>query len=82
MAKMTQRDLVVKYIQDFGSISSFQAYADLGITQLGARIFELKERGYAFSKERRKTKNRYGKATHYDVYRIIINGEQKEAVSQ
>jgi len=68
--KITQRDMVLKYIQDFGSISSWEAYQELGITQLGTRIFELKARGYVFEKERVNTKNRYGKATHFDRYRL------------
>lgn len=68
--KSTQRDKVLKYIQDFGYITSWQAYADLGITQLATRIFELKERGYSFSKKRVNTINRCGEPTHYDEYRL------------
>ena len=66
--KVTQRDRVLKYIQDFGYITSWDAYKELGVSQLGARIFELKERGYAFKKERVYDKNRYGEKTHYDKY--------------
>ena len=68
MGKPTQRDRVLQYIQDFGSITSYQAYTDLGVTQLATRIFELKKRGYNFSKKRVKTQNRYGDNTHYDEY--------------
>ena len=39
---MTQKELILKYIEDFGFITSFQAYADLGITQLATRIKKLK----------------------------------------
>ena len=75
MDKVTQRDRVLKYIQDFGSISSFQAYQDLGVTQLATRIFELKERGYHFKKTTIQTKNRYGDATHYVEYRLAEETE-------
>lgn len=68
--KVTQRDRVLQYIRDFGYITSWDAYKDLGISQLGARIFELKERGYVFEKTRIETKNRYGEKTHYDEYRL------------
>lgn len=72
MAKrITQRDRVLQYIQDFGSISSWDAYKDLGITQLATRIFELKERGYSFKTERINTKNRYGDSSHYSKYTLI-----------
>ena len=76
--KPTQRDRVLQYIRDFGSISSWQAYSDLGISQLGARIFELKERGYVFAKTRIQTKNRYGEKTHYDEYRLMEGTNGKE----
>ena len=73
--KTTQKDMILKYIKDFGSISSWDAYKDLGITQLGTRIFELKQKGYVFTKERIKTKNRYGNDSHYDKYRLVSVGE-------
>lgn len=71
MKKITQRDRVLQYINDFGSITSWDAYRDLGVTQLATRISELKERGYKFSKVRIKSKNRYGDATHYDKYFLV-----------
>lgn len=68
---MSQKELILKYIADFGSITSFQAYADLGITQLGARIKELKERGYEFKTVPVKGKNRYQKPVRYVRYYLI-----------
>ena len=68
--KVTQRDRVLQFIKDFGSITSYQAYTELGCTQLASRISELKERGYVFEKTRIETKNRYGEKTHYDEYRL------------
>ena len=69
--KPTQCQRILNYIKQFGSISSWQAYADLGITQLGARIFNLKEQGYVFAKTRVNTTNRLGEKTHYDEYRLV-----------
>ena len=69
--KVTQRDKVLAYIRRFGFITSWQAYQDLGISQLGARIFELKEQGYVFAKTRVNTTNRLGEKTHYDEYRLV-----------
>ena len=68
--KPSQREKVLDYIVKFGSITSWQAYSDLGVTQLGARIYELKEQGYIFSKTRVNTTNRLGEKTHYDEYRL------------
>ena len=75
--KPTQRDKVLSYIKQFGRISSWEAYSELGITQLGARIFELKELGYVFAKTRINTTNRLGEKTHYDEYRLVeVNNEK------
>lgn len=73
MAKTTQREMVLNYIREFGYITSWDAYADLGISQLGARIFELKERGYLFKKEKVKKLNRWGQPVKFDKYMIIGN---------
>ena len=42
--KKTQADRVLQYIHDFGNISTFDAFTDLGVTRLSARIFELRKR--------------------------------------
>ena len=68
---MTQKELILKYINDFGSITSFQAYTDLGVTQLGTRIKELKDKGYTFKTEPQKTNNRYGKPVRFVRYYLI-----------
>ena len=70
---MTQKEMILRYIADFGSITSYQAYADLGITQLATRVSELKEQGYTFRTEPQCGRNRYGKPTHYVKY-YLENG--------
>lgn len=39
--KITQKDRIINYIREFGSITSWEAYQDLGVMQLGARIDQL-----------------------------------------
>ena len=71
----SQKTEVIEYIQKYGSISSFEAYSRLGITQLGARIDDLKKDGYVFEKEWvRKRKN--GKIKDYIKYKLA--GEVSE----
>ena len=70
MTRVTQKDRILQWLKDYGSITSWDAYKELGITQLGARIFELKRMDYKFTKETVCTKNRYGYPTHYDIYRL------------
>ena len=69
--KITQKDRILEYIRNFGSISSFEAYADLGITQLGARIDQLKKEGYEFKTEWESSTNRFGERTDYKRYYLV-----------
>ena len=65
---MTQKELIIKYIHDFGSITPMEAFADLGITKLATRISELKKDGMQFDTQMEKCVTRYGKKTHYARY--------------
>ena len=69
---MNQKDRIIKYIHDFGSITSLEAMRDLGITQLGARIDGLQKDGYTFKKEWERAKNRYGEDVDYKRYSLEV----------
>lgn len=71
----TQRERVVDYISRFGSITSMQAFADLGITQLAARICELKDEGYEFKKEQVSATNRFGETVYFKKYSFAEKSE-------
>ena len=64
---MTQHELILNYIADFGSITPMEAFS-LGITKLSTRISEMRGKGKEFKIEIVKGKNRYGKTTHYARY--------------
>lgn len=70
MKKVNQKQRIIKYIQDFGSITSLEAMKDLGITQLGARIDGLQKDGYSFKKVWERSKNRYGENVDYKRYSL------------
>ena len=65
---MNQREKIVFYIKKFGSISSMEAFQDLGITRLSARIYELREEGYKFDETFQASINRFGEITYYKRY--------------
>ena len=65
---MTQREQILEYITEFGSITPMQAFYDLGITKLATRISEMRKDGMAFKIEMISTKSRYGKPVHYCRY--------------
>ena len=68
---MTQVEKVVKYMNDFGSISTMEAFTELGITRLASRIHDITRMGIEISKENVSGKNRYGETVHYTRYRLI-----------
>ena len=65
---MTQREQIIEYITEFGSITPMQAFADLGITKLATRISEMRKDGMDFKIEMVSVKNRYGKSVSYAQY--------------
>lgn len=69
MEKMTHKDRVLKYMQEFGSISSLEAFKDLGNTRLSASIWILIHKdGIEIDSITETSKNRYGETTHYSRY--------------
>lgn len=68
--RMTQEERVLEYIQEFGSITTWDAFADLGITRLSAKIFDLDKDGYRFDRKVECSVNRYGKPVHYTRYSL------------
>ena len=73
--KINQRQRIINYIKKFGSITSKDAYNDLGITQLATRIKELKERGYKFKTNWESSKNRYGEKVDFKRYYLAEGDE-------
>lgn len=67
---MTQKQRVLDYLEKFGSISSLEAFRDLGITRLSAVVFDLKEDGHEFDTVTEHSKNRFGEPTHFARYSL------------
>lgn len=67
---MTQQQAVLNYIKDYGSITSWEAFMDLGVTRLSAYIYLLKKDGYKFKSSNITRTNRYGKNSTFSKYEI------------
>jgi hypothetical protein len=57
-------------MDEFGSISTLEAFRDLGVARLASRIHDLKGQGYNIKDEIKTSKNRYGENTYFKVYRL------------
>lgn len=62
---MKQR--IIDYINEFGSITTFQAFTDLGCTRLSEYIRQIREERKVLD-ETIKAKNRYGENVWYKKF--------------
>lgn len=72
--RKTQADRVLDYIKQFGSITTLEAFNDLGVTRLSAVIFELKDRNIEIDSTTETRKNRYGEKCSYSRYFLKERG--------
>lgn len=70
MSKTTQTERVLSYMKEFGSITQMEAYQDIGVSRLAARIADLKKAGFPITSTMETVKNRYGENCSVKRYRI------------
>ena len=80
MPKMNQRDLILSYIDNFGSISPMEAFRYLGISKLATRVSEIICMGTPIKKTVEHGVNRYGEKIHYMRYSREVNDGKTESV--
>ena len=68
--KASQNDLVLAYMRAYGSITTLEAFRELGITRLASRIHDLTKMGYEFNRDTVKAKNRFGDEVHFTKYTL------------
>ena len=66
--KMTQVERVLDYLQAGKKLTCLNAFNELGITQVAARIYELKEAGHNVLSRRIKVTNRYNEKCSVSEY--------------
>tara|TARA_R100000654_G_C2637683_1_gene121164 strand:+ start:444 stop:695 length:252 start_codon:yes stop_codon:yes gene_type:complete len=71
MKKMTQKERVVRHLNDKGSITSLEAMKEYGIMRLTSRICELKDEGYKIRSEFVSSKNRYNEPVSFSKYSLM-----------
>ena len=62
MSKTLQKQRVLDYIRETGSITQLEAIKELGVLRLSAVIFDLKKDGNAIKSELIPVQTRYGTA--------------------
>jgi len=67
---MKQTQKVIDYMKEFGSITPLEAFRDLGIMRLGARIWDIEHQGVEIKHETEYAQNRFGDKIHYTRYSL------------
>ena len=66
----TTQQRVFDYLTEFKSITSLQAFVDLGESRLSARVWELKAKNINISSEMVEVTNRFGEKRHVKRYTL------------
>jgi len=69
-AKASQCERLLTYLERRERINPLVAWVELGIYRLGARIFDLKAKGYAIESRRLDVVNRFGEVTQVAEYTL------------
>lgn len=74
--KSTQCDRLLSYLETHTAITPMDAWNDLGIYRLGARVWDLKhKRGLNITKQMVSVPNRFGETCKVAQYRLILEKE-------
>ena len=65
-----QKQLVLRHIRKFGSITPAEAVYNYSIFRLAARISDLKKDGYKIESKMVKSVNRFNEPVRYAEYRL------------
>lgn len=65
-----QQERVLQYMNEHGSITSMEAFRDLGTTRLSAVIFSLRRKGHNIKSVTESFRNRYNEPIYYSRYSL------------
>jgi hypothetical protein len=68
--KLTQKEQVLNHLKTYGSLSSWDAIMEYGITRLSHHIYCLRNDGFIIPDERVKVKTRLGRTTVISKYNL------------
>lgn len=69
--KISQCSKILAYMEAYGSITPLDALREFSCMRLGARIWDLKHKGYAIRTDTVETTNRFGEPVRYARYTLI-----------
>lgn len=70
MRTESQNAMILRYLQERGTITSAEAYSYFACSRLASRICDLRKKGYNITATRKTGRNRYGNPCTYAEYRL------------
>ena len=70
MKQPSQKEMIIKYMNDFGSITTYINERFICCTKLTTRISELRRDGFIIIGEPQTGTNRWGKSVKFNRYRM------------
>lgn len=67
---MTQCEMILKHMEECGTITSWEAMQEYNVIRLASRITDLKKAGYPIRREMVTLKNRYGETVTFARYSL------------
>lgn len=68
--KLTQTQMILMHLQDYGTITSIEAMQNYGIMRLASRINDLKRQGIDIVSETVTSHNRFGEPVRFAKYSL------------
>lgn len=69
----SQNERLLQHLEHSGPIDPLQAWNQLGIYRLGARVFDLKEFGHNIVRSMIEVNNRFGEKCRVALYSLVPN---------
>ena len=69
---MTQGEMILRHLKDYGSITQAEAMQEYGIMRLASRVNDLRKDGVPIVTEVVTGRNRYGESTRWARYRMGV----------
>lgn len=70
---LSQKQMVLLHLKEFGKITTFEAFSEYGITRLSQYIYLLRKDGYDLASVPKHKTNRYGKEVWFNEYQLRDN---------
>jgi len=72
---MTQMEMILKILQEDGSINPMEALKECSCMRLAARIGDLRRLGYEIRTDTETSTNRFGKRVSFARYSLVPKGQ-------